>query len=324
LRVRASDVKRPSRYFALIIVGVVHVLVVLALRIELGVKARGEESSQSTTPLIVTFLELVEPEESAPSPASSSTRSLPAPAPRPNERVASSAIRQPATAPASHSPPPEVDWDMELKRSAQAMLDRAEEQARHDDAFARRGEVPESLRAPKAPEGKDFSWSYRADRFDPKSASVRISERCTLIVGIIPICQLGKLPVRTDLFADMRKPKSADELDVPRSRSLENVDRQTRHILEAVSRLLGEYRVAHGDYPQDLTDVIAQAGDVRADTAPRVQIVDTWDRKLVYNHPPTRLATCEYDLYSVGPNGVDDQGQRDDIVLCGSTRELRF
>jgi hypothetical protein len=208
---------------------------------------------------------------------------------------------------------------MELKRASQAMLDRAEEQARYDAAFARRGKVPEALR-PGAPETRDFAWSYRADRI--QDGAIHLNERCILIMGILPACHFGKIPVRSDLFADMRKHKSADELDVPHSRSLESVDRETRIILAAVSRLLGEWRAAHGNYPQDLSELVSAAAPAGA-MGEGVLIVDTWSNKLLYEHP-ARGGACDYELYSSGPNGVDDQGKRDDIVTCGSTPDLAF
>lgn len=47
------------------------------------------------------------------------------------------------------------------------------------------------------------------------------------------------------------------------------------------------------------------------------------DHKLVYNRPP-RAPPCDYDLYSIGPNGVDDHGHHDDIVACNSTADVNF
>lgn len=223
-------------------------------------------------------------------------------------------------APAPKAP---IDWEMELKRSAQVALEQAEDKAKREAQFGGHPEVPEALRPP--PEGKQFAWSYKANRFG--GGAVQISEHCSLILGLIPVCRLGKIPVNGNLFADMRKAKSADELDYSRSHSVEPVDRETRLELAALSRLLGEWRAKRGSYPEDLSDLVADAA-VALQTGPqanegRLLIVDAWQHKVVYKHPPAGSG-CDYDLYSLGPNGIDDHGARDDIVSCGSTPELSY
>jgi hypothetical protein len=114
-----------------------------------------------------------------------------------------------------------------------------------------------------------------------------------------------------------------EQLDVWQSRSTEPVGTQTRRVLAEVSRLLGEWRAEHGSYPADLADLVTDPATADATHGPRVEIVDTWNQKLVYNRPP-RAPPCDYDLYSIGPNGVDDHGQRDDIVACNSTADVSF
>jgi hypothetical protein len=319
--VRTRGFRKPSRYLALFIVAGLHLLAIVVLRVELAVNARddGTVSSNQTPPLIVSFLELVEPSEPELAPA------VPAPRPPvariPSVTPGNTAISVPAPAASQpQAPRAPVDWDLELKRSAQNMLDRAELQAKHDDPFTRHGEVPESLQ-PTTPKENDFSWSYRAKRIE--DGAVRISERCALIMGILPVCQFGKLPVHSSLFADMRKPKTPEELGVDHSKSLENVDRDTRIRLEAVSRLLGEWRAAHGKYPDDLTELVAAAAPAAFSAGESLFILDTWDQKMLYKNP-SQASICEYDLYSIGPNGVDDHGERDDIVTCGSTHDLKF
>jgi hypothetical protein len=39
---------------------------------------------------------------------------------------------------------------------------------------------------------------------------------------------------------------------------------------------------------------------------------DAWDQPLIY-HYPTQYGSAPFDLYSVGVNGVDDHGAKDDI-----------
>jgi hypothetical protein len=180
--------------------------------------------------------------------------------------------------------------------------------------------VPEALRPP--PGGsKPFAWSYKANRFG--GGAVQISENCSLILGIIPVCRLGKIPLRGDLFAQMQKAKAADEADYPRSKSVERVDGETRLELQAIERLLGKWRAERGSYPDDLTDLVAAAPVLPQGSEGRLLIVDVWQNKVMYHHPSDGSA-CDYDLYSLGPNGIDDHGTRDDIVACGSTPELSY
>jgi hypothetical protein len=240
--------------------------------------------------------------------------------PAPSAESASSAITMPAQS-APTAPQGPVDWDMELKRSAQAMLDREQEKARQAAMFGGHPEVPESLRPPP-PGGREFAWSYQANRFG--GGAVRISEHCSLLLGLIPVCTIGKIPVRRDLFgADLQKAKMADATDYTHSRSLEPVDRETRIELQAIARLLGEWRAKRGSYPDDLTDLVTEAPAATQAPDGRLLIVDAWAHKVVYKHPSAGSA-CDYDLYSLGPDGVDDHGTRDDIMSCGSTPELSY
>lgn len=316
---RLSNNGRSSRYVAFAIVAALHVLIVVALRVELSQRDRARAlAKEDTPPLIVSFLELVEPSPEEPPPIApppSRARSTP----RPAEQQASSAIQVPAPEsapkPASH-----IDFDMELKRSAQAFAERDDEQARRDAAMGQRPEVPESLR-PRSPKDNNFTWSYRAQPRDP--LVVQLNERCVLLLGIIPACNLGKIAVKGDLLADMRKLKTPEELGVGQVRGAEPGGQETRRRLAEVSRLLGAWRAEHGSYPADLSDLAANPPHGAEQSEPRVLITDTWDHKLVYNRPP-HGPPCDYDLYSIGPNGVDDHGQRDDIVACNSTSEVSF
>jgi hypothetical protein len=304
---------------ALIVVGVLHLLLVVALRLELPRRDR-EPSQESAPALIVSFLEQVEPSPEEPAP-SVPLQVTPKP---PRQAKAAEQGRTAIQLPSSESTPkepPRIDLQMELKRSAQAMIDRDEEKARQAAAIgSRRGEVPESLRS-KTAEGSTFAWSYRAQPRNP--LEVRLNERCSLIMGIVPACMFGKIPVRGDLLAGMNKLKTPEELGVEHSRGIEPMGHETRRRLAEVSRLLGEWRAEHGSYPEDLAALVSNAPAATPTAGPRVQIVDTWNQKLVYNRPP-RAPSCDYDLYSLGPNGVDDHGQRDDIVTCGSTSDLSF
>ncbi len=314
---RISSYRRPSRYAALAVAIVINLLALVALRVELSVPERTDSRlAADVPPLIVSFLDLVEPSAEEPAPAAP-LQTRPKPVPRASESIGS-AIQLPPPGETAPQAPAHINFDMELKRAAQAAIDEAEEKARQGAALNRPG-VPESLR-PTPPANSKFAWSYRVQPRSP--FEVPLNEHCMLVMGVVA-CRLGKIAPRGDLFADMRKLKTPEELGLQPSRSLEPVGHETRRRLAEVSRLLGEWRAEHGSYPEDLSDLVANLPAVERKDGPRPQIVDTWDHKLVYNRPP-HAPPCDYDLYSMGPNGVDDHGQRDDIVTCGSTADVRF
>jgi hypothetical protein len=316
-RVRISSYRRPSRYVAIAIAAVIQLLAVVVLRVELPRQESADTRMDGAPPLIVSFLDLVEPSAEEPAPAPPS-QTRPKPAPRVSANTGS-AIQVAPPAEATPQPPPRIDFDMELKRASQAAIDKDEERARQAAVIGRRPGAPESLR-PRPTHHDNFAW---ADRTQPRSPlEVPLNDRCSLVVGMVA-CKLGKVAARGDLFADMRKLKTPAQLGLQPSRSLENVGHETRRRLAEVSRLLGEWRAEHGNYPQDLGDLVANLPAVARKAGPRPEIVDTWDHKLVYNRPP-HAPPCDYDLYSIGPNGVDDHGERDDIVTCGSTADVRF
>jgi type II secretion system (T2SS) protein G len=317
--VRGSDHRRPSRFVTLGIVGGLHVVGVTIFLLQVVTRDRSEALPEAQQRVfLVSFPEITEvPPEEAPPPVESPGL-LPTPRPAiltPSAPPASAAITLPPEAPR-----PPIDWQMELKRSAQAMLDRETDQERQRSTFGGHPEVPEALRPPPGGE-KKFAWSYRANRFG--GGAVQISEHCSLILGIIPVCRLGKIPVRGDLFAQMQKFKAVDQASYPRSRSLEPVDQETRLELQAIERLLGKWRAERGSYPHDLLDLVAEAPALPQGAEGRLLIVDAWQNKVMYRHP-SGGSVCDYDLYSLGPNGIDDHGTRDDIVSCGSTPDLSY
>jgi hypothetical protein len=305
----------PSRFVTFGIVGGLHVVALSIFLLHTVARDRTLPEAEQRV-FLVSFPEITDvPPEEAPAPFET-------PSPRPIvPRPITPATPAPSASNAITLPPeapkPPIDWEMELKRSSQAMLERETEKERQREMFGNRPDVPESLRPP-APGRKEFAWSYKANRFG--GGAVRISENCSLILGIIPVCRLGKIPVRGDLFAQMGKAKDADILDYDRSRSVDPVDRGTRLELRAIERLLGQWRAERGSYPNELTDLVAEAGAIPQG---RLLILDAWENKVVYRHPSAGSA-CDYDLYSLGPNGIDDHGARDDIVSCGSTPELSY
>jgi Type II secretion system (T2SS), protein G len=323
LRVHFSKGRQPSRYLALSIVAGLHLVAIMLFALHDATRVRHVLPHEQAPEFFVSFPEFgagTIDERSPPEPdrSRSTTARSNAPAP-PAERVRSSITAPSSQSRAIHEPP--IDWSMELKRSSQALLDREEDKARREAMFGGHPEVPEGLRPPP-PGGEEFAWSYRARRFE--GGVVRINEHCALILGLIPVCQIGKIPVRGELFlANMQKAKAADQLAYSRSRSLAPVDRETRLELQAISRLLGEWRARRGSYPDDLTQLVAQSPAAAQTEEGRMLIVDAWEHKVVYRHPSTG-SVCDYDLYSLGPDGVDDHGTRDDIVSCGSTPELSY
>jgi general secretion pathway protein G len=86
---------------------------------------------------------------------------------------------------------------------------------------------------------------------------------------------------------------------------------------------LQEFEYIYGRYPDSLEELVTPpeppAGGEAQEFLDRVP-VDPWNHDLVYNVPGENVGR-RYDLYSMGPNGVDDRGQGDDIIPANARRD---
>lgn len=74
--------------------------------------------------------------------------------------------------------------------------------------------------------------------------------------------------------------------------------------------MVGEFRSDHGRLPgqEEFRSGLQSAG--RPVSEDRYPFVDNWHREIIYRTPGVH---AEFDLYSTGANGIDDQGAKDDI-----------
>jgi hypothetical protein len=112
--------------------------------------------------------------------------------------------------------------------------------------------------------------------------------------------------------------------------------------VNAYSLLADEYKKRNGVYPPDDGDgngssafrrALVASGLLRVDENPfpgceldaRGNLLDLWGRPIVYKARRPRYDTSRFDLYSLGPNGVDEYGvpgNGDDICSWrGSVRK---
>ena len=113
------------------------------------------------------------------------------------------------TAPAEPGAPPLIDWQREAEQVAR---DHALE-AEANSEPKRDGGTPK----PKP----EFGWSHsRIHRIEPMASGgfiVWISDNCFVVIGVMamPMCKLGKLPARGDLFEHMNDAPTAGDWQDP-------------------------------------------------------------------------------------------------------------
>lgn len=95
----------------------------------------------------------------------------------------------------------------------------------------------------------------------------------------------------------------------------------TQSMLRGFKLALEEYKADIGSYPSTSMGLYAliekpkNINNWRGPYIPKLRaVIDPWGNKLRYNHPPL-YNNSEYELYSVGPNGVDEHSYGDDIKL---------
>ncbi len=206
------------RIVVLIVVVVVHVGLMLALSSARRVQRKTEQDEQTLT---VVFLpetpsasQLNPPPQATPRPRRSSTRAA---------THAESFAQTPSDSTALTSgeidaqPPPAIDWAEEARLAASRQLDSL------DRSRNRRAGIEASgidLAAPPKPK-PEFGWSHaQTHRIEPLPEGgtlIWINERCFLVIsgGLLPLCKLGKIQARGDLFEHMHDAPDPDDWKRP-------------------------------------------------------------------------------------------------------------
>ena len=110
-------------------------------------------------------------------------------------------------------PPPAIDWADEAKLAASRQIDALERSRNRGGSIV----APEiNLEAGPRPK-PEFGWSHaQTHRIEPLPEGgtlVWINERCALVIngGLLPICKLGKIQARGDLFEHMHDAPGPDD-----------------------------------------------------------------------------------------------------------------
>ena len=102
---------------------------------------------------------------------------------------------------------PQIDWAREAEISASRQLTQDEEARRLAAPFSHDFTEP-----PRNRPTPQFGWSRaHTQRIEPLKNGgtlIRLNDRCVLVfaVMVLPICQIGKIPARADLFEHMDDP----------------------------------------------------------------------------------------------------------------------
>jgi len=99
--------------------------------------------------------------------------------------------------------PPPIDWDAETRSAAARMAQSIEAERQRKGKYA---PDPRFARAKPRPEfGWDRSKTHQIEALPEGGTLIHLNDRCVLVLSgfIIPMCKLGKIPARGDLFEHM-------------------------------------------------------------------------------------------------------------------------
>lgn len=90
-----------------------------------------------------------------------------------------------------------------------------------------------------------------------------------------------------------------------------------RLAIRSTELAIDQFEIHYGHYPRDLQELVnpPPPDDRNMETPEFLDRMpeDAWGHPLIYNFPP-EIGGRHFDLYSMGPNGVDDRGGEDDIT----------
>ena len=89
----------------------------------------------------------------------------------------------------------------------------------------------------------------------------------------------------------------------------------TKVDLSQIGMVLQLYKLETGSFPKDLNALKSVPPGVAGRTTPYYfkDLIDAWKAPFKYKCPGSHNNTPGYDLYSTGPNKLDDNGALDDI-----------
>jgi hypothetical protein len=192
--------KRSVRGIAFVAAALVHVGLIALLAMPLK---RPTEDAVEAPRMVLVFID-AEARRAPNEPLQSSTPSLRLPAPDvtvelPRIEPGNTITMPPEEAPRS----PPIDWTQETRSAAARMAESLETERRRKGKYA---PDPRFARPTPRPEfGWDRSRTHRIESLPEGGTLIRLNDRCALVLSgfLIPMCKLGKIPARGDLFDHM-------------------------------------------------------------------------------------------------------------------------
>ena len=203
---RTARLRRPIIFG--IVVALHAALLLLALQWQTHLRLRSEES--------LVFLPLLAHLQSAEE-GSSPPPSLPSKKPPPAHDTPLVVVPTPAEPPPVEQKPAVIDWNAEAvltakQRAQSAMAPAPRALDKHGAGIDLDGGL-----GPDEPIAPEFGWDHaRTHRVEPLEGGgslLWINDRCFIVMaGLIPfpMCGIGKIPVRGDLFDHMRDPQAPE------------------------------------------------------------------------------------------------------------------
>ena len=200
------------RPIAAVVVIMAHLTLLMLLP---KLRDRALSRAYDDTPSVLVFLPSFGSEELAAAPEHAHSRP-----PAARARQDHSRSRREAAAPAKEaesSAPVAIDWSEEAAAAAGRQVDADEEAARKARAFSA-PKAPANLAA-APPAGPKFKWYHaRAQRIESIPGGgfmINLNDQCAVVVMImiVPVCQIGKIEARGDLFQHMDDPSPLGDWD---------------------------------------------------------------------------------------------------------------
>jgi hypothetical protein len=196
--------RRSVRGIAFVVAALAHVALIALLI----TSARQPRSERADAPRMV--LVFIEPEaprvpnEPLRSPAPSLRLQAPnVTLPPPQVEPGNTITAPPEPSPEDAPPSPSVDWNQESRTAAARMAESLETERRRKGKFA---PDPRFARPTPRPEfGWDRSKTHQIEALPEGGTIIHLNDRCALVLSglLIPVCKLGKIPARGDLFEHM-------------------------------------------------------------------------------------------------------------------------
>ena len=208
--------RRGVRGIAFVVVGLAHVVLIALLMTATKQRPLDPDEAPRMTLVFLDSAAMRQP-EAANEPTQLATPSLrQSPPPSVNIELpridASSAITVPPDAPPIEgTTPPSIDWQQETRTAAARMAESLDAERRRK---AERTPDPRFARPTPRPEfGWDRSKTHQVEALPQGGTVIHLNDRCALVLSgfLLPVCKIGKIPARGDLFEHMGDSHDPDE-----------------------------------------------------------------------------------------------------------------